>query len=269
MKHVLFSLLLFALAGCQIDGLDPLNTRTVVPDVNARVARRLSASVDGKTIYNEDKYAYNSAGQLERVNGYYRNGSGQMILSYYQTYEYNTDGKLSSQLYFNRSSNTSDFRTSTIRNFSYPADNRVVENAFWVENTTNKQMVSGRTETFKENGLPVKVVQYYPNSSQQLLLQNTISYTYKSGRLIKEEFRNATGTLYNTQEYTYKGRTATVMSFFPGAKEAYPVRALGYDRRGRLIRQQFVGRSDYLWSSSSLTASSYSIPATTIFEYVD
>lgn len=262
--------MLFALAGCQIEALDALNTNTVVPDVNARIARKLSVSMDGKTIYSEEKYVYNSAGKVERINGYYRNATGQMNPSYYQTYEYNTEGKLVGRLDFNRSSTTSDFRVSTIRNYSYPATNQVVEDAFWVDNTTSKQMVASRKETFKENGLPLKVVQYYPNSNQQLLLQTTTNYTYKSGRLIKEAFTNATGKLLNTLEYTYRGRAATAMAFYPGAKESYPAQTLDYDRQGRLIRQLYPNRSNFdygLSSSSYIASSSYFIPAITIFEY--
>lgn len=271
MKPLLSALFVsLTLVGCQIEVFDPLNTNTVVPDVNARIARKLSVSSDGKTIYSAEKYEYNSAGQLERINGYYRNATGQMNPSYYQTYEYNTEGKLARRLDFNRSSTTVDFRVSNIRNYSYPAINQIVEDAFWIDNTTNKQMVAGRTETFKENGLPLKIMRYYPNSSQQLLLQNTSTYTYKSGRLAKEEFMNPTGKLYNTQEYTYRGRAATVMSFYPGAKESYPTQTLDYDRQGRLIRQLYPNRSNFdygLSSSSFLASSSYSIPAITIFEY--
>lgn len=267
MKTILFLMLLLAFASCQIDGLDPLNTRTVVPDVNARIARRLSVSVDGKTVYSEEKYVYNAAGQLERINGYYRTSDGQPNLSYYQTYAYNADGTLAHRIDFTRSSNAGDFRISYVRNYSYPAVDRVVEDAFLIEYPTNKQMIAGRTETFRENGLPLKMVQYYPNSSQQLILQNTTTYTYKAERLVKEEFINAIGTLYSTQEYNYKGRRAQVISSSPSYPQSYPVRTLEYDRQGRLIRQQFANQGFYLSSSSYLSLSSSSIPAITIFEY--
>ena len=265
MKHLLLSLLLFTLAGCQIDGLDPLNAKTVVPDVNARISRKLSVSVDGKTVYSEEKYEYNSEGKLARVDRFNRNSNGQLTLSSYQTYGYNTDGTLLRRLDFYRSSNTSGFQALYVRDYRHPAVNQSVEIAFSVNYTSNVWTLMSRTETSTENGLPAKVSRYYPNSSQQLILQNTSTYTYKAGRLIAEEFRDAAGKPYNTQHYIYKGRTATVESVVPNSSQSYPVQVLNYDRRARLIRQQYAGRSDYGWSSSY--RSSYSIPAITVFEY--
>jgi hypothetical protein len=266
MKHVLFLLVSFVFVGCQIDGLDPLNTRTVVPDLNARVARKIFVGNDGKTVYNEASYQYNTSGQLERIDSYSRSANGQPYVYFYELYEYDASGSLSRKTGYNRSTGMGDFKATGFTVYTYPAIDHTTETSYYIVGT-NSPNTSARTETFTKEGRVSRVERYAFDSKQQPILQNTAIYTYQEGRLVKEEFKDPTGKLYSTQEYSYKGRMATVVSFYPGAKGSYPAQTLEYDRRGRLIRQQYGGINDYLWSSSYRIGISSSLPAITIFVY--
>lgn len=272
MKHLLLSLLLFTLAGCQIDGLDPLNAKTVVPDVNARISRKLSVTGDGKTVYAEARYQYNTLGQLERINSYSwnsRNAKGPMILSYYETYEYNGAKLLSRKTSYYRSSNADDFRAMSMQNYSYPADGQIVDIGSGFNATTNTWYVASRTETFTENSRPMRVLRYVPNSSPAFVLQSTEAYTYKAGRLVTVEYKSPAITNYYTLVYTYKGRTAKIEAITTNTSQPSSRQELEYDRRGRLIRQQYVNYGiDRLYLSSS-SSSLYIVNGNTltVFEY--
>lgn len=64
MKNLFFLLLLLATVSCQINVMQPLDSgNTVVPDVHARIARKLLiGGPDGKTLYGEERYEYKPYG---------------------------------------------------------------------------------------------------------------------------------------------------------------------------------------------------------------
>ena len=90
MKNVFFLLLLLTTASCEINVMQPLDSgNAVVPDVNVRIARKLSiGGPDGKTVYGEERYEYNTGRQLTRLNRFYRNAGGQMELYGYDEHQY-------------------------------------------------------------------------------------------------------------------------------------------------------------------------------------
>lgn len=268
MKYLSLFLSLIAVAGCQIDVLDPVRGKALVPDSQAKIARKLYLDTkDERTVRAEERYIYNANGQLERIErlGYDTKGTGRMYS--YDRYTYNSAGQPAQIANFSQTSSTTTlFQPTQRREFSYPATNQIVEQVLY----NNLSVYGGswslvsRLVTQTENGRPLRKDRYGINAQQTLILQGTERYQYDTDRLLAVEYLDGTGKLFSTSRYAYKGRTATVETVYPTSTAGHVTQSLLYDTRGRLVQQRFIN-SGFDYASSSLSVG-YSVIA---FEYID
>lgn len=281
MKFLLVTLLLVGLFSCQIDLMDnPESGRTIVPDTEAKIARKLYVdSQDERTVRSEERYFYTPTRQLDRIDRLSYNNAGIARRYSYDQYSYNSAGQLIRVTVFvqNSSIGTDTFQPSQYRNYEYPAPDRTLERSFYLNMSVN-----GKGETYEmsrvnlsfENGKLRQIGRYGVNN-QQPVFQSYETYQYDlSGRLITLDYRDPMGKLINTTRYTYKGRTALVERVMLASETTRPYQSMLYDSRGRLVRQLNLGYyygSGYssFYSADDMRLSSFYVPTTVKFEYLD
>ncbi|MCY7358515.1 MAG: hypothetical protein LH609_13865, partial [Rudanella sp.] len=193
---------------------------------------------------------------------------GAALLNAYELYEYDTRNRVvQRRLYYRQSQPTSgtDFDLYQEQRFQYVDENKVVSRNYYF--TSGKSWLQKWTETLTENRRPVRASSYNPDSdgtSRGLLFEDR-TYVYEGGRLAKEEYRNAKHELYQTNERHYNGRTAEVGIIYPG-QSRFVIQVLDYDRRGRLIKQQFRNPN---FGTQLQTLVAPVFPPISVFEYND
>lgn len=138
MKSLFFLALITLLtSGCEINVMQPgLNGDTIVPDANARIARKLSVGgTDGKTVYSEEKYEYNEKGLLTKISRFSRNSTGDMELYGYDDFAYNEQAQLSQKRSFMRNQ-TGGFQQQLVTNYEFPASNQQIETQYYIDSNT-------------------------------------------------------------------------------------------------------------------------------------
>ncbi|MCY7359349.1 MAG: hypothetical protein LH609_18215, partial [Rudanella sp.] len=231
----LFLLVSLALSSCQINVMQPANTNTdaIVPDANARIARKLSVGIDGKTVYGEERYDYNAKGQLTKLSRLNRNPNGQMELISYNEFVYVDSDRLSQKLTFTRIEK-GIFVQHWVTTYDYPAANLIRETGYAMNAATKAMTPQSRWETTMEQGRKARVISYYMNNKVFEKSRETV-YRYEYNRLVAEESLNSNNTMGNSLRYTYKGRTAKAEEFMGNRPESISEQAFQYDAKGRLI----------------------------------
>lgn len=265
MKNLFFLVLIALLSSsCQINVMPSkpaTDTNAVVPDANARIARKLFVGgVDGKTIYLEEKYEYDAKGLLTKLSRLSRNAAGNMELYNYNEYLYDSQNRLSQMNSFMRYQR-GEFQPQGVSTYEHPTPNREVETISYVDYTTKALTPQSRTETTTEEGRKARVVQYYRNNQAFEKSRETI-YRYEAGRLTVEENLNPNGNTSSVFRYAYKGRTATVEEFMTNRPESISSQAFQYDSKGRLVRSEVTKTNPVLCVAM--------VPGSaTVYEYVD
>ncbi len=280
MKQIVSLMLLVMLTGCQIDVMDPARGRTIVPDTEAKLARKLFLdSQDERKIRIEERYNYDDAGQLNQVERFTHDNNGTVRKYSFDLYSYTNIGQVARITQYSQtgsagSNGTPQYQVNQARYFSYPMPNQIVEQIQYIFNGAYRDVT--RADTRIADGKPTQVNRYGFNDKLQPVLQTVETYRYENGRLTSVEYRDATGKLFNTNLYEYKGRTATVSILYHTIPEPRPYQLSLYDGRGRLIRQTSFPRYDtFLMGSSSTLMSassssfSYSVPYIIAYEYLD
>lgn len=273
MKYLSFVLILFSLVSCQINIMDPAQGPTIVPDLDAKIARRLY--LDGKDermVRGEDQYVYNAAGQLDRVDHVSFNSNNGTTRRYgHDAYTYNSTGQLTRIIYYAQTgiNGTDNFQPSLMREFSYPTSNRITELFYYNNLSANGGgwTASYRVETTLLGTTPIQTMRYGA-SQQQSRIVSSETYQYEGGRLVSVEFREGSGNLGSTMRYQYRGRTATVELVLPKGSSPSMQQALLYDSRGRLIRERNTSFGIYpsiRQQYNFIAPSNYTL----VYEYLD
>ncbi len=265
MKNLFFLAIIALLSSsCQINLMQPspdTDPNAVVPDANARVARKLFVGgADGKTIYSEDRYEYNQKGQLTKLSRLSRNAAGSMDLYGYNEYAYDELNQPSQMRTFSRAQ-SGTFQQQWVTNYEHPTPNQEIETMSYVDATTKVLTPQSRTETTTEEGRKARVIQYYRNNQSFEKSRETI-YRYEAGRLVAEENLSPNGAASTVLRYAYKGRTATVEEFMGNRSESISSQAFQYDSRGRLVRSE-VTKTNPVLCVAMVSGSA------TVYEYVD
>lgn len=262
MKNLFFLLLLLVTASCEINVMQPGdNGDTVVPDANARIARKLYVGgTNGKTIFSEEKYEYNQHGQLTKINRWNQNSKAEMELYYYEDFVYNDQDKLSQKRSFSRNQ-AGGFQQQWVTNYDYPASNQQIETQYYIDTNSKVLFPQNRIETVMEQGQKARVVQYYHTGKLFEKSRETV-YRYEDGRLVAEQNLNSNGGTSTMLQYAYKGRTAKVEEFIVSRPESISEQSFQYDSRGRLIRSE-VTKVNPIYCIAMVPNSA------TIYEYVD
>jgi len=258
----LFLLVSLALSSCEINVMQPgLNGDTIVPDANARIARKLYVGgTDGKTVYSEEKYEYNQQGQLTKINHLSRNADGGMDVYSYNDYVYENEGKLTEMRRFSRYQR-GEFSQQGVSKYDYPTNGQISETQYYTDFTTKALIPQSRWETTMEQGRKARVISYYMNNKVFEKSRETV-YRYEYNRLVAEVSLNSNNTMGNSLRYTYKGRTAKAEEFMGNRSESISEQAFQYDVKGRLIRAE-VTKVNALLCVAMVSGSA------TVYEYVD
>jgi hypothetical protein len=267
---LLVSCLLMTLVGCQIDPLDILPQKSVVPDLNARVAKERIVSRQTQKVTNEYVYQYDNANRLVRVERFAINDKTPPTLYNYEVYDYTTRGQLFRRTSYQRNYSRGDYVPNVEYRYAYPEANRTLEQTYYYNLTTGVVSLQSWTETIREDGRVVRVDRYsptYSNSVKPNFTGSTIN-RYRDGRLVTQEYRGDQGQLQSTHQWKYTGRNAEVMATYAGSERSFVYQALEYDRRGRVIRQTYSYGS-FTGYQSMLTTDYMAIPTISEFEYVD
>jgi hypothetical protein len=268
MKTLLSSLLLLlTLMSCQLNPLDLIPEKAVVPDVNARIAKeRIISQYDGK-VTSENVYQYDNTNRLVRLDYFRLNGTNTPFRYAYATCAYDANGRLLKRTSYGQNStgNTPGFVPFLELRYEYPAANRTIERTYLIDWQTGNDKLQSWTETTSENGRPVLVEEYnpiYDNPAKPYFVQSS-TYTYRGNRVMSRVIKGYQGQLLATHVWRYAGRKAEVEVTYGFDSRSFIFQSLEYDRRGRLIRQQYMpGAKPALYSST------YVQPVSE-FEYVD
>lgn len=262
MKQLLtFVLIVLTAAGCQINVMQPQDDGiAVVPDMNARVARKLNiGGQDGKTVYSEERYEYNAQKLLTKVSYLYRGASGQLEVISYDEPTYNEQQQLQ-QVTTYQLRQGKPYATS-VKRYEYPASNKIVERQFGINNNGQPAQEYNRSETLMDGDRKAQVNTYY-HDGKTFVKGFSRVFRYESGRLVAEESLNQNGVVASIFRYLYKGRSATVGEFMANRAESISEQKFEYDSRGRLIRSEVT-------QMNPLLCVAFVQGSATVYEYVD
>ncbi len=263
MKQIFaFALVILTATSCQINVMQPdaNDPNAVVPDMNARIGRIVNVGgQDGKTVYSDERYEYNSSKQIARINRSYRNATGQLALSAYDEYTYNGQQKLQAMTSY--AFRDGKLFVTGVKQYEYPASNKILERSFTVDNTGKPTLEHYRTETVMDGNRKAQTTAYYFDGKTFLKSFGRV-YRYESGRLVSEESLNQSGAVMSTFRYVYKGRTATVGEFMTNRAESISEQKFDYDNRDRLVRSEVT-------QMNPLLCVAFTAGSSTVYEYVD
>jgi hypothetical protein len=223
-----YLLLLLFLTGCRKD-------EAVYPFDEDLIRAVRYNSTEGIRSAHEDLYHYGAGRRLKRVDQYFRDGqTGERVLGRYQTYTYDSRGRLTVKMDFSRLKIGPWYSAQQWR-YTYPAAGRVVETSYLTstEDPAWEQRTSF-SETLLENNQP-RQVRYFTRDS---LLLGTYRYTYSAGRKQSESYFNTDSTQSWRTTYTYQGRTVEVETQSRGGLPGKRRQTL--DERGRVVRDEVV-----------------------------
>lgn len=231
MKALLpYLLLVFFLTGCRKD-------EAAYPSDGELIRAIRYNSTEGIRFANEEQYHYGAGRRLKRVDQYYRDGqTGERVLSRYQTYAYDSRGRLTVKVDFSRLKIGPWYSGQQWR-YTYPAPGRIIETFYLTshQDPAWEQMTS-YSETLLETNQP-RQIRFFTRDS---LLLGTYRYTYTSGRKQTEAYFNPDNTQSWRTTYTYRGRIVEVETQTSGFPSGTGKRRQTLDERGRVVRDEVV-----------------------------
>lgn len=231
MKALLpYLMLVFFLTGCRKD-------EAAYPSDGELIRAVRYNSTEGIRSALEDQYHYGAGRRLKRVDQYYRDGqTGERVLGRYQTYAYDSRGRLTVKVDFSRLKIGPWYSAQQWR-YTYPAPGTVIETSYLTspEDPAWEQMTS-YSETLLENNQP-RQVRFFTRDS---LLLGTYRYAYTSGRKQSAGYVNPDSTQSWRTTYTYRDQTVEVETQLTGLPWVPTKRRQTLDERGRVIRDEAV-----------------------------
>ncbi|WP_148289433.1 hypothetical protein [Fibrella aestuarina] len=248
---------IIGLAGCQPRSVDPAQ------EVDRRLARvRWFIDETSTRPLTEDRYVYDQNGRLAKLENWGHDKGGELSVTRYQTYTYDSTGRLQKRNDYSRLLQSEPWRSGREWVYTYPSPDRMIESDYFIDNQTPptnwRHLVSYVHTDYNRDKQPIQVA-YYTREGQ---LNARVVNTYESGKLVREEYQQPVGTVSSYKVYHYDGTSVRVDSYAPAYRPGkVEERQQTLDSKGRVI-------SDVITLSENLNWEPYSGPKVVRYEYV-
>ncbi len=182
--------------------------------------------------YSEEHYSYNAAGQLVRINYMSRLASGKLELASYIEQTYNSEGQLVNKVRYGK------YNTGWVRydesEYEYTAGNLKTERTYFNQRNSDQKVLTGIiTYDYKEGK---KINQnWYDNLNK---LYQRAGYEYKNNVLTRETRYGDKENIIRIFEHTFAGNRRQIGEYVPSLDQPIALIEKTYDDKGRLLTQE-------------------------------
>lgn len=206
----------------------------------SKISYCTSATCDN--LFSEERYTYNAAGKLTRIDYLGQAVSGKLEVSSYVEQIYNSNGQLSRKIRFGKLG--TGWTPYDESEFEY--DNGVLKTErtyFNQRNPDNKVLTGVITYEFKDGK---KVGQKWYDALNKLNRQ--VVYEYKNNIVTREMWYGEKENVIRVFEHLFAGNRRQIGEYLPTSKEQISMVEKTYDAQGRLVTQETKVSNPFLCS---------------------
>lgn len=183
-------------------------------------------------LYSEERYTYNVAGKLIRIDYWGQVAAGKLEVNSYVEYSYNGNGQLVNKTRYGKlGSGWTPYDES-----EYEYENGVLktERTYFNQRNPDNKVLTGLTVYEFKDGKKVGQKWYDPQNK----LNRQVVYEYKNDVLTRETWYGDKENVIRVFEHLFAGNRRQISEYLPNSKEQLSVVEKTYDAQGRLSAQE-------------------------------
>ncbi|MFN8348329.1 MAG: hypothetical protein U0X91_25225 [Spirosomataceae bacterium] len=211
-------------------GTEPANSAYNDEAPRTKITYCTSAACD--QIFNEERYLYNAAGQLTRIEYWNQSGSGKMEQNSYVEYLYNSNGQLTRKIRYG--SPGVGWVAYDESEFDYADGVLKTERTYFNRRNPDAKVLTGTiTYEFKDGK---KVSQKWYDDFNKLYRRAT--FEYKNNVLTRETWYGEKENVIRVFEHLFAGNRRQISEYLSDSKNQISMVEKTYDVQGRLLTQE-------------------------------
>jgi hypothetical protein len=183
---------------------------------------------------SEDRYSYDTQGNLSKIENFGRVASGNMEIYSYTDYTYNEAGLLTKKIQFGKQVSNPGWVPYYEYVYEYEKDVLVRENTYSLQFESAPKTLSSST-TFEFTG-KMKMGQRWFDSKNNLLRR--VKYDYNGNTIIRETWYNGEDIATRIFQHTFAGTRRQIAEYVPGSKEQIALVERTYNAQGLLTGEE-------------------------------
>lgn len=183
-------------------------------------------------LFNEERYQYNAAGILTRIEYWHQGSSGKMEQSAYVEHLYNAAGQLARKIRYGNSG--AGWVAYDESEFDYANGVLKTERTYFNRRNPDVKVLTGSVSFEYKEGQ--KVGQKWYDDSNKLYRQ--AAFEYKNKVLTRETWYGEKENVIRVFEHTFAGNRRQIGEYLPTSKELISMMEKMYDAQGRLVTQE-------------------------------
>jgi hypothetical protein len=193
--------------------------------------------------YSEERYLYNAAGQLTRIEYWNRGSSDKMEKNSYVDHLYNVTGQLTRKIRYGISSGAG-WVAYDESEFDYADGVLKTERMYFNRRNPDTKVLTGSVSYEYKDGLKAAMNRYDDFNR----LYNRVVYEYKNNVLARETAYGEKENVLRIFEHRFAGYRRQISESLPTSKEQLSMVEKTYDAQGRLTTQETKVSNPFLCS---------------------
>jgi hypothetical protein len=183
---------------------------------------------------NIEKYTYNPAGKLTRVDYVSRVASGQMEVYSYFEYRYNSNGQLVLKTRFGKYGSGSNWVAYDETEYEYADRVLKTERNYFNQRNPEQRVLTGLVEYTYKDGK--KIEQKWFDANQKL--SRRVVYDYQENVLTRETWYLDSNKAFRLFTHSFAGNRRQISEHLPNSNDQIALIEKTYDKQGRILTEE-------------------------------